>query len=158
MGSIGGSVYIALYWWVSMILVLVGYEFVTSGLRLFPSDQAGLLCSLWLGWLLLGFGQFQVVQVEVVEGVLCLLIVVGVLVTWSVPSRIAGVVVGVVAVSEQGSRGRLLSWSLSEPPTVLLRLWLWLWLRLWLWLWLCLSRPRFDSLLPFFVLGAAGIA
>ena len=64
------------------------------------------------------------VQVEVVEGVLCLLIVVGVLVTWSVPSRIAGVVVGVVAVSEQGSRGRLLSWSLSEPPTVLLRLWL----------------------------------
>ena len=48
------------------------------------------------------------------------------LVTWSVASRIAGVVVGVVAVSEQGSRGRLLSWSLSEPPTVLLRLWLWL--------------------------------
>ena len=60
----------------------------------------------------------------VVQGVLCLLIVIGVLVTWSVPSRIAGVVVGVVAVSEQGSRGRLLSWSLSEPPTVLLRLWL----------------------------------
>ena len=29
-----------------MIGVLVGYEFVTSGLRLFPSDQAGLLCSL----------------------------------------------------------------------------------------------------------------
>ena len=51
---------------------------------------------------------------------LCLSIVIRVLVTWSVASRIAGVVVGVVAVSEQGSRGRLLSWSLSEPPTVLL--------------------------------------
>ena len=80
----------------------------------------GLLCLLIVIGVLVTWSVASRIAGVIVQGVLCLSIVIGVLVTWSVPSRIAGVVVGVVAVSEQGSRGRLLSWSLSEPPTVLL--------------------------------------